>query len=138
MNRPKYLVAKYIPDMLRMEPRNIGVIVLPGNGTVEARFTAENPTRAGDVDNSKVPSFVTSRSAYCQWIQFWRWELEKPDVRQFLMRDPTLLSWNRGNFVLVEGGFLLDPAYGEGGSTGMLAAVADSLYRTLVETQAPQ
>ena len=41
MNTPRYLLAKYIPDPLRMEPRNIGV-VLWAEGNVAARFVGES------------------------------------------------------------------------------------------------
>ena len=41
MNTPRYLLAKYIPDHLRMEPRNIGV-VLWAEGNVTARFFGES------------------------------------------------------------------------------------------------
>ena len=39
MNTPKYLIAKYIPDLNRMEPRNIGIVVWSPEG-IEARFLA--------------------------------------------------------------------------------------------------
>ena len=39
MNKTQYLLAKYIPDMHRFEPRNIGVIVWSPDG-IEARFLA--------------------------------------------------------------------------------------------------
>lgn len=55
MNTPRYLIAKYIPDLRRMEPRNIGVIVWSPQG-VAARFAAEKADTDGDVDGRSLPS----------------------------------------------------------------------------------
>jgi hypothetical protein len=46
MNTAKYFLAKYIPDMHRFEPRNIGVVIWSPSG-IEARFLAENLNRRG-------------------------------------------------------------------------------------------
>src|ERR1700690_3094866 len=71
MNATKYLLVKYIPDVHRFEPRNIGVILWSPLG-VEARFVAEHTSRPGEVDGRSIPSFVTSASAYKQWVRYWR------------------------------------------------------------------
>jgi hypothetical protein len=137
MSAPKYYVAKYIPDLQRMEPRNVGIVVWSPEG-IEARFVAEKPDRAGEVDGRAVPSFVTSPTAYRQWIQFWRAELAKPQVEssdggpKATKDSPDFLaavqSWNRGNFVLVDGGHLLDVVDADD-----LPALADHLFETLVD-----
>jgi hypothetical protein len=75
IERPRYLVAKYISDLQRMEPRNIGIVVC-ASGVTCARFLGEKPGRPGHVDGRKVPPFVTSVAAYKQWIEFWRGEFE--------------------------------------------------------------
>jgi len=136
MRTPKYLVAKYIPDLERMEPRNIGVVVWSPEG-IEARFAAEKPDNPGEIDGRSIPSFVTSSNAYRQWIQFWRAELEKAEIEA---ADGTtvphgspdflsgLQSWNRGSFVLAEGGMLLDPVHADD-----LTGLALHLYDWLVE-----
>lgn len=137
MRTPKYVIAKYIADLARMEPRNVGVIVWTPDG-IEARFAAEKSDRPGDIDGRSIPSFITSPSAYRQWIQFWRSELEKTEIETAEGKAcvpqgspdylAALQSWNRGNFVLVEGGFLLDSIQGDD-----LGGLADHLYQTLVE-----
>ncbi|MGP0067620.1 MAG: hypothetical protein ACLQGP_28995 [Isosphaeraceae bacterium] len=137
MKTPRYLIAKYVPDLRRMEPRNIGVIVWTP-GAMDARFVAEKLDRPGQLDGRSIPSFVTSADALRQWVGFWRREIEKPEIEpvtggtrvarsspEFLS---ALMSGNRGNFQLVEGGFLLDPLEPE-----ELPALADHLYGTLVE-----
>lgn len=69
MSAVRYLVAKYVPDLRRMEPKNIGVVVW-SDGVVAARFAAECPEKSGTVDDRCVPGFVRSLSAYKQWVRF--------------------------------------------------------------------
>jgi hypothetical protein len=137
MSSPQYLIAKYIPDLQRVEPRNIGVIIWAPSA-VEARFVAEKYDRPGEVDGRSIPPFVTSASAYKQWIRYWRDELQKVEIAPIAggpkvsqgSRDylAALQSSSKGNFVLVEGGYLLDEV-----DADALPAVADQLYATLVE-----
>ena len=137
MSTPRYLIAKYIPDLQRVEPRNIGVIVW-APGVAAARFAAEKADRPGEVDGRSIPSFVTSPSAYKQWIRYWCNELAKDDIApvgggprvnrssgDFLA---TLQSSSKGNFVLVEGGYLLDSVDADD-----LPQLADHLYGMLVD-----
>ena len=138
MNTPKYLLAKYVPDLRRGEPRNVGVIVWSPDG-VEARFVGEKPGRPGDIDGRSVPSFVTSPAAYRQWVEYWTYQLRREEIapvnggvavgRERVEFLEALRASNKGNFALVDGGFLLDRV--EAGSLGDLA---DHLFRALVET----
>jgi len=138
MKTPRYLIAKYIPDLGRMEPRNVGVILWSPNG-VEARFLAEKSDRPGEVDGRSVPGFVTSTQAYRQWIAFWRSELARPEILPLQGREKiprsspgfldVLQTTGRGNFVLVDGGFLLDSV-----SEEELPRLADKLFASLVDT----
>jgi hypothetical protein len=132
-----FAVAKYVPDLRRMEPHNIGVIVWSA-GEVAARFLAERVEQPGDVDGRSVPNFVTSTNAYKQWVRFWRKELEKSDIRpldggEAVSRSSVdflrvLASMSKDNFLLVESGMLLDRV-----EVGGLPDVADYLFRFLVE-----
>jgi hypothetical protein len=65
----RYIVAKYVPELLRNEPRNVGVIVWTPE-KVDARFWGENG--GGDVDGRKVPEWVQSQPTYKEWVHFWR------------------------------------------------------------------
>jgi hypothetical protein len=142
MKTPRYLIAKYIPDLRRMEPRNIGVVVWTPEA-VDARFVAEKPDRPGQLAGRDIPTFVTSPDVFRQWIAYWRREMEKTEIDPVLggarvaRSSPeflsALMSGNRGNFQLVEGGFLLDPLEPE-----ELPALVDHLYGTLVETTGPE
>jgi hypothetical protein len=131
--RPHYLVAKYISDLQRMEPRNIGVVVWsPGN--VAARFVAEKPGSAGDIDGRSVPAFVTSTTAYKQWVDFWRDLLRARPAAPGKLRNrwaETLKQTSRGNFWLAEGGVILDRRVED------VQLLADDLFVRLVEPGLP-
>lgn len=137
MNRPRYLIAKYIPDLRRVEPRNIGVVLWSPHG-IAARFLAEKPGQPGHVDGRSIPSFVTSTSAYKQWVEFWRTELDKTEIESVTNpehragRDSetfleVLAESSKGNFVLAQGGFLLDAVEDS-------EEAADYLFSLLIET----
>jgi hypothetical protein len=64
----RYVVAKYIPELLRNEPRNVGVIVWTPE-KIDARFWGEN---GAGIDGRKVPDWVRSQATYKEWVHFWR------------------------------------------------------------------
>lgn len=136
MSTTKYLVAKYVPDLQRMEPRNIGVVVWSPSG-VEARFAAEKSNCLGDVDGRSIPAYVNSPNTYRQWIKFWRAELKKSETPVGAVPSATFQGSpefieafklnSRGNFLLVDGGFLLDEI-----DEDELPHLTDHLFTTLV------
>src|SRR5207237_10908789 len=63
MNTIRYFLARYVPNLDRGEPRNIGVLVWSPDG-VAARFLAESPDRPGVVDEAHTPAFVRNPEAY--------------------------------------------------------------------------
>jgi hypothetical protein len=138
MNTARYLIAKYIPDLRRGEPRNIGVVVWTPYG-IAARFAAEKPGLPGEVDGRSIPSFVSSANAYKQWIQFWHDEIAKPELAPVTGGQPinrslpevleVLSQSGKGNFALVEGGLLLDPV-----NPDSVGDVVDYLYGQLVDS----
>ena len=142
MSTTKYLLAKYIPDLHRFEPRNIGVVVWSPHG-IEARFLAEHPSRLGEVDGRSIPSFVTSPNAYRQWIRYWRDAIAGAAIRPLgggealSFKSPgfidALQQTARGNFAVVDAGSVLDEIEEE-----ELSAVADQLFVQLVEANAPK
>jgi len=118
MTQARYMLAKYIPDLLRVEPRNVGVILWSPAGVV-AQFLAEKSSKPGEVDGRRIPSFISSHAAYRQWVQYWRTELRQNEIespsrpaRKANRSSPeyldVLADSNKGNFVLTEGGQLLD------------------------------
>ncbi len=101
---PIYMVFKYIPDMIRMEPRNIGVM-LWNDGAIAAKFLKEKP------------AFVDSESAYLQWIEWWSGQLKKTEITSALNGQTApvtsskflevLQEGSKGNFYLALGGQVL-------------------------------
>jgi len=138
----RYLIAKYIPDVQRMEPRNIGIIVWSPDG-VEARFAAEHQDRPGDVDARNLPLFVNSQGTYKQWVSFWRSQLDKPVMEPVRGGEPiertsidfleALIATSTANYMLCEGGHILDYV-----SPDTMGHLADQLFRRLVDPTEPE
>lgn len=101
---PQYIVAKYIPDLGRMEPKNIGVFVWSKG---ELRFKFLNPHDA---------DFVNEPETFERWTAFWARRVEGDFVRPTRGKpvpksDPAcleaLLSTQKGNYALVAAGELM-------------------------------
>ncbi|MBL0035369.1 MAG: hypothetical protein IPP26_06275 [Flavobacteriales bacterium] len=135
MSTTSYILATYIPHMQRFEPRNIGVLVWSPQG-VAARFIAERAERPGEVDGRSIPAFVTSPSAYKQWVQYWREMLRHqtftaPESGKLVaLSSPefmqAVLETGRGNFVLAEPGEIWNAEPGED-----VTVTADRLFADL-------
>jgi hypothetical protein len=140
MTPPTYLLAKFIPDLQRMEPRNIGVILWTPERTA-ARFLFEKSP--GKVDGRAVPDWIGNLGAYKQWIAYWRESVSAPDYTPATggpavdLRSPEFLqaiqSANRGQYVLVKGGVLLD-----GLPLEEVGAACQHLFETLVGERASE
>ena len=139
MNTPRYLLAKYIPDAQRMEPRNIGV-VLWADGNLMARFVGESdppdsrsrlPVRLG----------IPDRHVYEKWIGYWREQIEKPSLTRDAdgcavdRNDPEFLdaltTKSDFAFMLVPGGTLRTDV-----SASELKDAVSDLYNRLVLEEA--
>jgi hypothetical protein len=113
MNAPKFLIAKYAPDVIRMEPRNFGLLAWSPKA-VAARFLGVKPGSGG----VRPPSFVRPdhREAYRQWIEYWNLMMApavEGDARTRLgvnLDSPDFLSLMRSKgklqFFFVEAGSL--------------------------------
>lgn len=125
-NAQRYLVAKYIPDVRRMEPINIGVIVW-ARGRTSAKFLA--PDEAAPL--------VNEISVYKRWMDFWGGILAKgliedkrgeaiPQTSPQFVEE--LLGTQRNSYQLVESGEILDRV-----NSRNVGAAAEYLYEQLVE-----
>lgn len=133
----RYLIAKYIPDLIRNEPRNIGVILWSESKTV-ARFWASD--HHGDMDKRKIPSWISPESTYVQWVKTWFRLINQNEMR-FIGEGKiakstsseftkALLTSSNGNYILQEGGEIFE----EINEKNILGAL-DYLYRTLVREE---
>jgi len=109
----RFLVAKYARDLKRMEPRNFGVIVWQ-NGHVGAMFAGES-----EDEEIRPPKalHVRDKQTYRQWIAYWRSCLESDQIevgrghkadRESPEFVDLLRSTANGNYMLVDGGYVLD------------------------------
>jgi len=104
---PRFAVAKFVPDPLRNEPINVGLI-FASDGAVVARFLGEQENSPGRVSNrlSKIPD-RDQRRAYSQWVAFWRLLIEKNKNRQTTDElFETLFRASKRQFSIVNGGQL--------------------------------
>ena len=105
---PRFLIVKYVPDLERMEPRNIGVI-LWSEGYVAARFFGEGE----DGSRLRPPPFIERRNrvVYGDWVRYWHRNLAKPKlngiVRESVQFVDAVCSKSRDNYIVVKGGQLL-------------------------------
>lgn len=125
-----YIIAKHVPDPVRDEPRNVGVIVA-SHGDIVARFIGEKEDDPGEVDGRKIPGWVSSSSAYKQWIKFWREEIEDTRSLDASIEVSSLRQWNKVDFLLSDSGQIALPNE----EAGTIEAVADDLYRRLVTSE---
>jgi hypothetical protein len=126
-----YLVAKYVDDLSRNEPINIGVIVYDGSDSL-ARFDGESA--AGAIDLRRVRNRVTGSRTYRAWVEYWRTALATPGALDASLRDAPqatmidhLLANTARDFYLERGGTILHDADSRG-----LKATLDDLFARLV------
>ena len=101
-------------------------------------MTAVGEQVAG-VDGRQLPGLITSGDAYRQWIRYWRNQLNSHLITPLGGREgvprtseaflEALQTSSRGNFILAEGGEILENVPAD-----ELSQVADYLYAQLVDT----
>ena len=112
MSTVRLAVIRYVPDPVRDEPRNVGVVAWRP-GEVAARFVGEDD--AGDIDRRQISRrLVPDRQSYVDWVGFWRTQLAEQSIsdpvrhREVTVGDPTFLealaSVTRGGFQVRDGG----------------------------------
>ena len=133
----RFLIAKYIEDMRRLEPRNIGVIVWQ-DGMLAGRFAGE---AGGQI---KAPRLITKdlRNGYLKVVQSWKLQFDKPHLSigrgrgEVARSAPEFLSairrYSIRNFQLVDGGH----AESISGSRDPLDLV-NWLYENMVDESGP-
>lgn len=125
-NAVRILVAKHVPDLRRMEPHNIGVVVWSDHG-IAAKFIGD--------DEGKFTGFPAT-SSIKDWVSYWKAFIGKQEVRDnsgklIHSTDPAffelLKSKSKAQYALVDAGELLDKV-----DNDELKDVAESLFMELV------
>jgi hypothetical protein len=117
----KWFVVKYVPDLVRREPKNIGVILLvEGIGT--SRFLGEQ--QDGDIDGRTVPQFG-NHLVYKAWVKQWR--MLRDQGADALQHEVATGRRSGASFYLEDGGELL-----AGTDDRPDDEILDDLYATLV------
>ena len=114
-----WLIAKYMPDIRRREPMNVGVVLL-ANGGPCARFLGE--TDPGLINGHLVRGRFGALENYKGWVDYWRMAMAKADPKQLLRHEP------QHNYFLEFGGERV-----LGNADLDRGAFLDRLYRDLVE-----
>jgi hypothetical protein len=138
MGRPTYLIAKFVPDLFRNEPVNVGVIVWI-DGRVESKFIAQRPD--GEIDGRFLPREIKNHThVYKQWIDTWRKWTAKDKISPighsevFLRGDAkfmeALQSTGKGNYILESGGEILEDII-----SSNIGEVVEHLFIRLVEAK---
>ena len=100
---PRFLVVKYIPDLLRREPRNVGVILFAEDALV-ARFAGESEEPTPGVDKRRLAPFaIADPHNYARMIDYVREQLL---AREGVGADDVLAECERGlgSYAVEEGG----------------------------------
>ena len=93
-----YLIAKYVDDIRRNEPVNVGVVVFGGGGQIAARFEGED--EQSRLDKRRIRKRISGRDAYVAWVQHWRRLLTTRD-------EEALLKASSQDFYLESGGTIV-------------------------------
>lgn len=94
-----WFVVKYVPDLYRREPRNVGVVLLDGDRGL-ARFLGQDPL-SDEVDADRVRSVVPETRTYRSWVEYFLYHVHAGTwsrVRESLSRRAM------DNFYVEEGG----------------------------------
>jgi hypothetical protein len=137
MGNMTYAVAKYIPDLFRQEPRNVGVFVVEGPRAAVRLLGAREED--GKLDLRLHRWLQEDGAAYAEWFAYWRRTAQQynrtapqtgGDEQRFVSE---LVEEGGGTFVVWEGGMYVPEA-----DYDSCEDVADILFRQLVLTEDEQ
>lgn len=97
MSSARYLIAQYTSDLMRKEPRNVGVMVEKGTEKA-AQFLGE--TEPGSIDGRRTRS-LNAPDVYAQWVEYWRGQLTAGPLEDLLHEAPE-------HYRIIRGGRILD------------------------------
>lgn len=121
--KAEWLVAKYMPDLRRREPKNVGVVLRMGDSYL-SRFLGEQD--GGQIDGRHVHGLVNSVQNYKAWVSYWQQAASGKDLSAFTDRradDSYFLEYAGERLV--------------GGEYTAPEDMLDYLYSALVEEMPP-
>lgn len=95
----RYFIVQHIPDVMRKETLNVGVLVQKGE-TRTARFLGEN-TQCGHIDGRAIKS-IRDAQVYRMWVRHWHKVLAQEGWRNRMLND------NFTTYQLIDGGEVTD------------------------------
>lgn len=125
---PRFLIAKYVRDLDRMEPRNIGVF-LWARGSISAKF----------LEDGAAAAFVSEMDVYSRWVKYWTKAIATGQIQPrrgapVPISDPAsldaLLATQKGNYILTDAGELMESIRKRDSSKAV-----EFLFRELVATK---
>lgn len=119
----RWFVARYLPDLRRREPRNIGVILF-ADGRAYHRFVGDDPSKPEGINGHVVKGHVASVENYKGWVNHWRSAASEVPAEQLLERRAD------DSYYIERGGFLL------AGEEGDPRSLLDELFVSMVSTPA--
>ncbi|MGI9016889.1 MAG: hypothetical protein ACR2HR_07275 [Euzebya sp.] len=122
--RPTWLVAKYMSDLRRREPRNVGVLLFTEEGVLN-RFVGARAD--GTIDGRRTGLSGPHLDNFKAWVAFWRHAGTSTDDPRTLLATPT----GDGNYLLEFGGEQLS-------GTVDPSALLDELFEMLVMDDQPE
>lgn len=129
-----YFIAKYVDDLTRNEPDNVGILASDGERIV-ARFDGEDD--ADHIDLRRVRHRITGSHAYRAWVHYWREAIKDPASVGVECNSPTdlmqqLVETASRDFYLEKGGTILLDA-----DERSLEETARELYERIVREPDP-
>lgn len=108
-----YLIAKYVDDLARNEPKNVGVIAYDGVDMI-ARFDGEDDK--GRMDLRRAKNVRNATQTFRAWVDYWRAAIDEPRTLDHSLQDASpgdervadyLLRLPSQDFYLERGGAIL-------------------------------
>ncbi|WP_216588665.1 hypothetical protein [Streptomyces brasiliscabiei] len=121
-----WFLVKYIDDIFRNEPINIGIVIAFEQGSV-VRFLGQRPD--GSINGQRISKRIAGVETYKAWVRF----IHKEATRGTLDDRIESLSKRVGeSYVIERRGPLVETSTGKS-----LQDIADDLFRALVSSESP-
>lgn len=90
-----YWIVQHIPDLMRHEPRNIGIFAEIENN-IYCKFQGENED--GSIDGRKI-KWIEYPEVYKQWIEFWKDEAKNNNIEEILEETTDYYNVSKSGFL---------------------------------------